>query len=226
MWAFNRDRVATIQEWLATLAPHFPDNNAARVVSSSVGRWADFSGVILEDDIPGTPKPSNSRASIATAMMSRLFRQGDSWRGLLVGESTTTGLLSPEGFVAAGDAALRRTARIIGKVVWRYKWVLLILAAVLAAVLTLSAVYLGGASKVWTSIAAIAASLGVSWKGISAAIPKLAEDAERPIFGLEEVEVMAWSVTTLPPNTDVTAAGVSYLRRAGAAPPAPLGSTF
>jgi hypothetical protein len=226
MWAFSRDRVATIQEWLATLAPHFPDSNAARVVISSVGRWADFSGVTLDNDIPGTPKPSNSRKSIALAMMSRLFRQGDSWRGLLVGENTTDALLSPEGFVAAGDAALRRTARIIGKVVWRYKWVLLILAAVLAAVLTLSALYLGGASKVWTSIAAIAASLGVSWKGISAAIPKLAEDAEKPIFGLEEVEAMAWSVTTLPPNTDVTAAGVAYLRRAGVAPPAPLGSTF
>jgi hypothetical protein len=226
MWAFNRDRVTTIQEWLATLAPYFPDRNAASVVSSSVGRWADFSGVTLDDDVPGSPKPSNSRASIAAAMMSRLFRQGDSWLGLLVGQETTTALLSPEGFVAAGEAALRRTARIIGKVVWRYKWVLFVLAAALAAVLTLSALYLGGASKVWTSIAAIAASLGISWKGISAAIPRLAGDAERPIFGLEEIEAMAWSVTTLPPNTDVTAAGVSYLRRAGVAPSAPLGSSF
>jgi hypothetical protein len=224
-WAFNRDRVATLQDWLSTLSPHFPQN-AAKVVGSSVGRWADFSGVAFDDDMPGALKGSNTRASIAQAMFSRLFRQGDAWLALLVGDESTSALLSPEGYVAAGDAAMRRTARIIGKVIARYWWVLLVLAVALGVALFLASRYLGGAGKVWTYIATIGASLGVSWKGVSAAIPKLAEDAERPIFGLEEVEAMAWSVTTLPPNLAVTSDGVRYLRRSGAAPPSPLGALW
>jgi hypothetical protein len=76
---------------------------------------------------------------------------------------------------------------------------------------------------VWTSIAAIASAMGVTYKGIGAAIPKLAEDAEKPIFGLEQVEAMAWSITSLP-EVNATQQGVRYLRTTGTAPEGPLGS--
>ena len=62
--------------------------------------------------------------------------------------------------MAAADAVLRRTGRIIGKVLWRNKWALLVLLVALAAALTGVAVYLGGASKVCTSTAAVACTLG------------------------------------------------------------------
>jgi hypothetical protein len=48
----GRDRVAVIQKWLATLAPQFPAN-AAKIVSSSLGRWSDFAYVTLEEGGPG-----------------------------------------------------------------------------------------------------------------------------------------------------------------------------
>jgi hypothetical protein len=108
-------------------------------------------------------------------------------------------------------------------VLWRYRVAVAVLVAALAAVLALAAVNLAGASKVWTSFAAIGGALGVSWKGIGGAIPKLAKDAEKPIFGLEEIEAMAWTVTDLPPAT-VTRTGVNYLRQSGSASPGPLGA--
>jgi hypothetical protein len=51
----------------------------------------------------------------------------------------------------------------------------------------------------------------------------VAGDAERPIFGAEEVEAMAWSITTLP-SVQATRKGVNYLRASGTGPRAPLGS--
>lgn len=222
--SLGRDRVAIIQEGLTILAPHFPDD-AAKIVSSSLGRWSDLAQVTLVDGAPGRLKQDSpaKKAEFAGKMRPLLLRQGDTWLALLIGEQTTSALLSPEGYVAAGDAALRRTAEIITKVAWRYKWALLVLLAALAAVLAGAAIYLGGASKLWTSIAAFAGTIGVTWKGISNGIPKLAGDAERPIFGLEEVEAMAWSITTLP-SVEATRSGVNYLRRSGTGPPAPLGS--
>jgi hypothetical protein len=222
--SLNRDRVAIIQEGLTVLAPHFPDN-AAKIVSSSLGRWSDLAAVTLQDGSPGRLRRDSptAKTTFAQEMEPLLLRQGDTWLALLIGERSTSALLSPEAYVAAGDAALSRTGRIIGKVIWRYKWALLVLLAALGLALAGAAIYLGGASKLWTSIAAFAGTVGITWKGIANGIPKLAGDAERPIFGLEEVEAMAWSITTLPP-TKATRSGVSYLRRSGAAAQAPLGS--
>jgi hypothetical protein len=222
--SLDRDRVAIIQEGLTVLAPHFPDN-AAKIVSSSLGRWSDLAQVTLTDGAPGRLRRDSpaAREEFAGQMRPLLLRQGDTWLALLVGEQTTSALLSPEGYVAAGDAALRRSAQIIGKVAWRYKWALLVLLAALGLVLAGAAIYLGGASKLWTSIAAFAGTIGLTWKGIANGIPKLAGDAERPIFGLEEVEAMAWSITTLP-SVQATRSGVNYLRASGTGPRAPLGT--
>lgn len=222
--SLDRDRVAIIQEGLTVLAPHFP-LNAAKIVSSSLGRWSDLAQVALVDGGPGRLRRDSpaAKAGFAEQMRLLLLRQGDTWLSLLVGEQTTSALLSPEGYVAAGDAALRRTGQIIGKVAWRYKWALLVLLAALGLVLAGASHYLGGASKLWTSIAAFAGTIGVTWKGIANGIPKLAGDAERPIFGLEEVEAMAWSITTLP-SVQATRSGVNYLRASGTGPQAPLGS--
>ena len=222
--SLDRDRVAIIQEGLTVLAPHFPEN-AAKIVSSSLGRWSDLAQVALVDGTPGRLRNDSpaEKQKFAGQMRPLLLRQGDTWLNLLVGDQTTSALLSPEGYVAAGDAALRRTADIIGKTAWRYKWALLALLVALGVVLAGAAVYLGGASKLWTSIAAFAGTIGVTWKGIASGIPKVAGDAERPIFGAEEVEAMAWSITTLP-SIQATRRGVNYLRASGTGPRAPLGS--
>jgi len=48
-----------------------------------------------------------------------LARSGDVWLGLVIGAESTAGLLTPEANVAAGQADLSRTVRIIGRVVRR-----------------------------------------------------------------------------------------------------------
>ena len=191
-WSLGRARVATLQEWLTTLAPQFP-TKAAKIVATSLGRWADFSAVTLLDGTAGRLRyhrlpRAQSREEVAKTMAGLLLRQGDTWLGLLVGEKTTDALLSPEGYVAAGDAAMRRTAKIIGKVLSHYWAALVVLLIALAAVLTLAALNLEGASKVWTSIAGIAGALGVTWKGVGGAIPKLATDAEGRSSGLRRLK--------------------------------------
>jgi hypothetical protein len=210
------ERISTIRQWLATLATHLP-THAASVVSTSLGRWSEMAGAAIDSDRPGGLKATQPPVAFARSMQRYLLRQGDVWLQLLVGTRTAAGLLDPEGYVAAGELALRRTTRILRRILKHY-WVgLVILAAALGGVLYLSAEFIGGAGKVWTDIAAIATSLGVTAKGIGSTTARLAKEAERPIFGLEEEDVMAWAVTALPPaRLDGTA--LRAVRRAGVAP--------
>jgi hypothetical protein len=156
-------------------------------------------------------------------MYASLLPQGDSWLNLLVGAESSDGLLTPEGFVAAGEAALSRTARIIKKILLQYWFALLILLIVLAVVLFFSAQNLSGAGKVWTQIAAIVGALGVTAKGIGSTMAVLSKDAEKPIFGLEKIDAMAWAVTTIPVGLKLNNQGVRVLRASGIRPPSPLG---
>jgi hypothetical protein len=209
------ERISTIRQWLATLATHLP-THAASVVSTSLGRWSEMAGAAIDTRRPGKLKATEPIA-FARSMQQYLLRQGDVWLQLLVGTRTAAGLLDPEGYVAAGELALRRTTRIVLRILKHYWVALVMLAAALGFVLYLSTTYLGGAGKVWTNIAAIATSLGVTAKGIGSTTARLAKEAERPVFGLEEEDVMAWTVTALPPAR-LNGAAIRAVRRAGIAP--------
>jgi hypothetical protein len=217
-----RQRISKLQQWLATLTPHLPAN-AAAVVSSSLGRWSDFHATTLIPTVPGKlVLKKNSEEAVAEEMFDNILVQGDVWLDLLTGTESTAGLLTPESYVAAGEAALSRTARIIKRMLFHYWFALLVLALALAGVLYLSARYLGGASKVWTQIAAIAGALGVTAKGIGGGVSRLSEQAAKPIYRLEEIDAMAWAVTTLP-KVDLDHEGVRMLRRNGIEGAGPLG---
>ncbi|HEX4218937.1 MAG TPA: hypothetical protein VHZ02_11245 [Acidimicrobiales bacterium] len=219
----RRARVAKLQEWLATLAPHLNDAPAA-VVSASIGRWSDFGYTVFDDSAPGALKGNNvsAKEALAPTVVQYLLDQGDVWRNLLVGAESTEGLLTPEAYVAAGEAALSRTVRIVKRVLLHYWVALAVLAVALAAIMYVASRYLGGAAKVWTQIAAIAGALGVTAKGIGTSVAHLSEAAERPIFRKEEIDGMAWAITTLP-SVKVTNGGVRALRRSGIERSAPLG---
>jgi hypothetical protein len=219
----SRPRVAKLQEWLATLAPHLPTDTAS-IVGVSIGRWSDLSATVFDDDAPGSlrRRQNNSKEEVGESLRGGLLAQGDVWLNLLSGTEPTTGLLTPEGYVAAGEAALSRTARIVRRVVLHHWFAFFALALALAAILYVSARYLGGASKVWTQIAAIASALGVSAKGIGTAVARLSTAAEKSIYGLEKLDAMAWAVTTLP-QVRVNNRGVRALRRSGIQKSAPLG---
>ncbi len=222
-----RGRIAKLQEWLLTLAPEFPPRTAA-VVAGSMGRWSDLAAVTV--DKSGTmraagwlrPPSHRTQATTAETMYSYLLQQGDVWLMLLIGELGTSGLLTPEGYVSAGETALRRSAAIVRRILRHYWFGLLCVVAALGGTLFLAARYLEGAGKVWTSIACIAGSLGVSVQTIASTSARLAAEAERPVFAVAEEDAMAWAITTMPRLT-LTVRSVRRLRRAGVAPTASLG---
>jgi hypothetical protein len=226
---FDRDRIATLQGWLAELSSDLPPHaelssglpaQAAAVVAASLGRWSEFAAVTA-----GTPTArlkNGDRTGLAETMYKYLLRQGDLWLGLLTGARSTSGLLSPDGYVAAGELALRRSAAIIRRIFQRYWPALLIGAIALGAILYLAVTYLGGAAKVWTSIAAIAGSLGITARAVASTAARLTAEAESPIFAMAEEDVMAWAITTMP-QVSLTRRGVRSLRKAGIAPTSSLG---
>jgi hypothetical protein len=219
----SRARVARLQEWLSTLALRLPADSAA-VVSASMGRWCDLTSTIFLPNTPGKlTARSPSASDVATGLHASLAPQGDTWLNLLVGTESAEALLTPEGLVAAGEAALRRTARIIRKILAHYWFALLVLAIALGVVLYLTAADLSGAGKVWTEIAAVAGTLGVTAKGVGSTMARLSRSAEKPIFGLERVDAMAWAVTAIPGGLKLNTRGVRALRSSGIRPPGPLG---
>jgi hypothetical protein len=220
----SRSRVSTLQEWLATLAPRLPADSAA-IVSASIGRWCDVAMTIFDPQTPGQLRGSQSQPDVAVELVGSLLPQGDAWVNLLVGAESSEGLLTPEGFVAAAEAALGRSARIIRRIAVHYWFVLLILAIAVAAALYFADRDIAGAGKVWTQIAAVSGGLGITVKGMGAAMARFSEDAEKPIFGLEKIDAMAWAVTTIPGSVQkkLDGQGVRVLRRSGIPAPGPLG---
>jgi hypothetical protein len=214
-------RIGRIQEWMATLACHFP-TDAAPVVRLSLGRWGEFVGVTLDDRSPGRLSSGVAVGPVALRMKDALLSQGDVWRDLLAGDRTTEGLLTPEAYVHAGEATLSRTVRIAMRVLRHYWVAVLLVLAAMGGFIYLAAANLSGAAKVWTQIAAVVGALGAAGRGVTSALGRMATDAERPVFGLEKVDAMAWSITALPP-VRLDPAGVRVLRKVGIARSSPLG---
>jgi hypothetical protein len=220
----SRSRVSVIQEWLSTLLPYLPANSAT-IVSVSIGRWSDLISAIFDKNAPGRLRRGQSEAAVAGTLIKSLLPQGDAWINLLVGAESSQGLLTPEGYVAAGEAALSRSARIIKKIAGHYWFVLLILAIALGAFLYFAASGLRGAGRAWTQIFAVVSVITAAVRGVVTAVARFSGQAEKPLFGLEEIDAMAWAVTTLPTGLKLDAAGVRALRRAGIPRSGPMGGT-
>ncbi|HEY1915550.1 MAG TPA: hypothetical protein VGH27_08240 [Streptosporangiaceae bacterium] len=236
----TRSRVTMLQEWLTALGPQLPDNSAA-IVSASIGRWCDLVTTIYDPDSPGRLRGSKvpllpgqqdltkgalsypSGVDVAQELYNGLLVQGDTWLNLLIGAELTQGLLTPEGYVAAGEAALGRSARIIRRIAVHYWFPLVLVAAALGGVIFLAVNDLNGASKVWTQIAAVASALGVTSKGIGSRAAKLSEGAGASVFSAEKTDAMAWAITYIPAELKLDRPGVRALRRSGITASAPLG---
>ena len=162
----SRGRVAKLQEWMLTLSAGLAPDSAA-IVGASLGRWSDFTLMLLDKGHPGSLgcRRNNKKADVVPGLKDALLNQGDVWLNLLTGAEATAGLLTPEACVAAGKAALSRTVRIIRRVVLHYWVAFLLLAAALGVIIWLAADNLSGAAKVWTQIAAIAGAWGCRPKG-------------------------------------------------------------
>jgi hypothetical protein len=228
----SRQRVSRIQEWLSTVAPYLPASTAA-IVSASIGRWSDLITTIFLDRAPGKLRKARGKGTfrqarpspqdVAGELTRSLLPQGDAWINLLVGAESADGLLTPEGLVAAGEAALGRAARIVKRIAVHYWFVLLVLLIAMAAAVFFASRDIGGAGKIWTQIAAVAGGLGITAKGASNTLTRLSADAEKPIFGAAKIDAMAWAVTVIPAELKLNRPGVKALRRSGIPPSGPMG---
>src|SRR5215471_11052314 len=71
---FARDRIATLQGWLAELSSELPPQTAA-VVAASLGRWSEFAAVTAGTS--GARLKNGDRTELAATMYKYLLRQGD-----------------------------------------------------------------------------------------------------------------------------------------------------
>lgn len=83
----------------------------------------------------------------------------------------------------------------------------------LAGVIIIASRDLGGAAKMWTQIAAIASSLGITAKAVANCVVSLGREAESPIYALEKIDVKAWAITMLPENVGLDNPKIRSLRR-------------
>jgi hypothetical protein len=237
----SRGRVTKLQEWLVTLSSRLPPDSAA-LVGVSIGRWCDLVTTIYDPATPGRLRGSKvpvlpffpqdltkslnsypSGVEVAGELYDSLLPQGDAWLNLLTGAQSAQGLLTPEAYVAAGEAALGRSVRIIRRIAAHYWVALLILLMILGGVIYVAYKDLSGASKLWTQIAAVAGALGVTARGFGTRMAKLSEGAETSVFSAEKTDAMAWAITSIPRNLKLDAQGIKALRRSGIRPPGPLG---
>jgi len=206
-YMFNKYRLANIQGWLSDIAPALPKLSAP-AVSQSLDHWVSWLAVHkkLRWDKDGVAVETAARA------------QGEHWRALLSGDKDPASLLTPDGWVQAGEAALRRAGEIIRRIAIDF-WVPLLIVALATALAVAAAIrYSEGTAKFWAAAVSLASGLGVTGKSIQATAKRLASDASKPLLDLADADAMSWAVTWLP-SIDNDWRNKRRLRQLGVAPP-------
>ncbi len=185
---FNKYRLARLKGWLTNLAPPALPALTTEAVSQGLDHWAAWVTV-------------NSGANWTTQLETVRYAaraQGDQWRALLAGDKDPRQFLTPESYVQAGEAALRRAGKIVQRVVAHFWVPLLAVMLAMGAALYLAINYASGTAKFWTSLVSLAAGLGVTGKSLQASARQLATDAGRPLLELAEADAIGWNATLLP----------------------------
>jgi hypothetical protein len=187
---FSRHRLATLQMWLAEASGVLPPLSAA-TVSRSLQNWQDWADA-------SAPEIRARWETAHWSVVAALRTQAAAWHGLLVGAADTTGQTSVDAWVHAGQSVLR-TIRLLMLAIFRRFWpVVAVIAAATGGLLYLAIASSSGTAKVWTSIATVAAALGVSGGSLRAAARKAAGGIEDNIRYAASLDARAWSATWLP----------------------------
>ncbi len=179
--------------WCADLKSVLPDH-AAQAVVGSLRRWQSWSR-----EKPWTPLPNPDFERC-------LRRQGERWRAILTGEKDPRDALTIATYIQAGEELLSDAARVGAGFAKRF-WLLLLLAAALLIGGIVAAIF---SSSALGGLAAIAASLGITWKTATPTLSKLASDLSGPLWGAELDAAITVAVTdsmvpaseTTPPSYD------------------------
>jgi len=209
---FSRYRLADIQGWLSDIGAGLPAG-AAGAVSQSLDHWAAWAEV---------HDPLNW-VEDGPAVQAAARAQGEHWHALLTGMRDPSSLLSPQAYVEAAQAALRRAQTVLRGVI-RHYWLYIALALVaIVALVVIAVVFADGTAKVWGAVLPVVVGLGITGAGVRRVAGQLASDGEKPLLSLANSDAVGWACTWLP-VVKSTPAQKRKLRKRGVAPPS--GSTI
>lgn len=198
-------RIQTLKGWLRDLRTLLP-NHASAAVSRSIDLWMKWIEQTAKDDaIWNQPAPWRDPlhpTATTSLVTSQLYTQGTRWRTILTGELKATEILETTDYVAAGEALLQRLGS-IGLRFLRQFWLpLTTVVVVVVAAVVLLLYFEGGTGGGISALGAIAAGIGVSWKGIDGTLVSAIRKAEPPLWGAELDLAIAASVTNIPGEAD------------------------
>lgn len=208
----SKSRLSRIQAWLATLSACLPSLSAT-AVSQGLDHWAAWLQVHPDQvDNSGNGSPESQK------VIDAIRAQGEHWRSLLAGERNASSLLTPEAYVAAGEAALQRGGVIARRIIVHFWWAVLIIVLATAGTIVVALRNTQGAAKLWGVALSLLASLGITGTSVRSIARQLTTQAGRTLFNLEEADAIGWAVTYLPAISP-SRSQQRQLRRAGVEPP-------
>lgn len=157
--------------WCADLKTVLPDH-AGEAVAGSLRRWQNWA----------RQKPW--MLVTGADFGARLNRQGERWRAILTGEKDPRDLLTVTTYIQAGEELLSDAAKVGASFAKRF-WALILIAAALLVLGILAAIFVNGTQAVIGGIAAIAASLGITWKTATPTLKELANNLSGPLWQAE-----------------------------------------
>jgi hypothetical protein len=186
---FSRDRLATLQGWLAEMNAFAPQ--AAPIVSRSLQNWSDWIDT-NRHTLQG--HWAENEAAIVSAVRS----QSQAWHGWLSSPTTNAGEPPLGAWIHAGEQVLR-TSKALATRMLRWFWpVVVVILAVTGALLYLALNNASGTAKVWTSLVTVAGSAGVSLVGLRSGAKKLGGGLEETMWKAATADAQAWALTWLP----------------------------
>jgi hypothetical protein len=183
---FEHFRVATLQRWLDDLGSVFPPH-AGHSVAGSLWHWSEW----VHRGDAGRERESD--------VLRLLRRQGELWRALLSGEKLGTDMLEIKNYLDAASGLLKRMRGVVVGAILRFPLMSLAIVGLFGGGIALILTEHTKAS-IAAGVGGIVASLGLSWKGLGAALGKVAARLEQPLWGAELDAAIVDAITLLPDN--------------------------
>ena len=211
---FARSHLATVHTLLSGAGSQLP-SGAATIVSRSLDNWADW----IDVNSGRIKSPvADAWSEHADVVLHALRVQGWIWRSVLVADPEVAVQPSMGAWVQAGSS-IARAAKMIGAVILRRFWPLVLIALVaLGGLLYLVISNLTGASQVWASLVTVAAVVGSGAWGVGNGVSQAFGGVGYEIWSAARLDASAWGITWLPALTATTVERVKMERRGVAMP--------
>ena len=211
---FARSHLATVHTLLSGAGTQLP-SGAATIVSRSLDNWADW----IDVNSGRIKSPvADVWSEEADVVLHALRVQGWIWRSVLVADPEVAVQPSMGAWVQAGSS-IARAAKMIGVVILRRFWPLVLIALVaLGGLLYLVISNLTGASQVWASLVTVAAVVGSGAWGVGNGVSQAFGGVGYEIWSAARLDASAWGITWLPALTATTVERVKMERRGVAMP--------